>query len=67
MVRAVKGSSALRVGVIGIGVMGSNHARVLSGISGIELVGVADPDRGQRDLVRGARHGERDGQDRARE
>ena len=54
MVRAVKGSSALRVGVIGIGVMGSNHARVLAGISGIELVGVADPDRGQRDLVHGA-------------
>ena len=54
MVRAVKGSAALRIGVIGIGVMGSNHARVLAGISGIQLVGVADPDRGQRDLVTGA-------------
>jgi predicted dehydrogenase len=31
--------------------MGSNHARVLAGLSGIRLVGVADPDRGQRDLV----------------
>lgn len=51
MVQAVKGSAALRLGVIGVGVMGSNHARVLAGISGINLVGVADPDRGQRDLV----------------
>jgi predicted dehydrogenase len=31
--------------------MGSNHARVLSDIAGVELVGVADPDRKQRDLV----------------
>jgi UDP-N-acetylglucosamine 3-dehydrogenase len=31
--------------------MGSNHARVLTGISGINFIGVADPDRGQRDLV----------------
>jgi predicted dehydrogenase len=31
--------------------MGSNHARVLAGLSGIRLVGVADPERGQRDLV----------------
>jgi predicted dehydrogenase len=47
MVRAVKGSAAnvLRVGVIGVGVMGSNHARVLAGLPGIDLVGVADPDR----------------------
>jgi predicted dehydrogenase len=51
MVRAVKSSPALRVGVIGAGVMGSNHARVLAGLSGIELIGVVDPDRGQRDLV----------------
>jgi UDP-N-acetylglucosamine 3-dehydrogenase len=51
MVRAVKSSAALRLGVIGVGTMGSNHARVLAGLSGITLVGVADPDRGQRDLV----------------
>ena len=51
MVQAVKGSAALRIGVIGVGVMGSNHARVLAGLSGTQLVGVADPDRGQRDLV----------------
>ena len=41
----------LKVGVVGVGVMGSNHARVLSGIPGIHLVGIADPDRKQRDFV----------------
>jgi UDP-N-acetylglucosamine 3-dehydrogenase len=41
----------LRVGVVGVGVMGSNHARVLAEMAGVELVGVADPDRGQRDVV----------------
>lgn len=35
--------SALRVGVVGAGVMGSNHARVLAGLPGAELVGVVDP------------------------
>src|SRR5262249_16944497 len=34
---------ALRVGVIGAGVMGSNHARVLAGLPNIKLVGVVDP------------------------
>ena len=33
----------LRVGVIGAGVMGTNHARVLAGLPGIELVGIVDP------------------------
>jgi predicted dehydrogenase len=53
MVQAMKGGTkqVLRVGVIGVGVMGSNHARVFAGLSGIQLVGVADPDRAQRDLV----------------
>lgn len=51
MVRAVKSSAGLRVGVVGAGVMGSNHARVLAGLAGVELVGVADPDRAQQDLV----------------
>jgi UDP-N-acetylglucosamine 3-dehydrogenase len=41
----------LRIGVIGAGVMGANHARVLAGLSGIQLAGVADPARSQRDLV----------------
>src|SRR3954465_12376187 len=34
---------ALRVGVIGAGVMGSNHGRVLAGLPGVELVGIVDP------------------------
>src|SRR5665811_1889944 len=34
---------SLRVGVIGAGVMGSNHARVLAGLPDITLVGVVDP------------------------
>jgi predicted dehydrogenase len=41
----------LRVGVIGVGVMGSNHARVFSSLPGTELVGIADPDRKQADFV----------------
>ena len=45
---------ALRIGVIGVGVMGSNHARVLSELSGVKLVGVVDPDRKTREHV--ARH-----------
>jgi UDP-N-acetylglucosamine 3-dehydrogenase len=34
---------ALRVGVIGAGVMGSNHARVLANLPDVNLVGVVDP------------------------
>ena len=41
----------LKVGVVGVGVMGSNHARVLADIPGVHLVGIADPDRKQRELV----------------
>ncbi len=41
----------LRIGVIGVGVMGSNHARVLTGLPGAELVAVADPDVKQADFV----------------
>jgi hypothetical protein len=32
MVQAVKSSAALRIGVIGVGTMGANHARVLAGL-----------------------------------
>ena len=39
------GDDSLRVGVVGVGVMGSNHARVLAELPGVKLVGVADPDR----------------------
>ncbi len=48
---AVGAGGPLKVGVLGVGVMGSNHARVLSDIAGVELVGIADPDRKQRDFV----------------
>ena len=37
------GGGSLRVGVIGVGVMGSNHARVLAELPRVKLVGVADP------------------------
>jgi len=41
----------LRVGVVGVGVMGSNHARVFADLPGVKLVGIADPDPRQRDFV----------------
>jgi predicted dehydrogenase len=37
--------------VVGVGVMGSNHARVFSDMAAVELVGVADPDVKQREFV----------------
>ena len=33
----------LRAGLIGLGMMGRNHARVLQDLDDVELVGVADP------------------------
>lgn len=33
----------LRAGLLGLGVMGSNHARVMSNIDGVDFVGVYDP------------------------
>ncbi len=33
----------LRVGLVGIGMMGRNHARVLNSLEGVDLVAVADP------------------------
>ena len=45
------GGDSLRVGVIGVGVMGSNHARVLAELPGVRLIGVADPDRKRCDQV----------------
>jgi predicted dehydrogenase len=41
----------LRVGVIGAGIMGANHARVFAGLPGVTLIGVADPNPQQRELV----------------
>src|SRR5215207_152224 len=53
MVRAVKGgeNQPLRVGVVGVGIMGANHARVFAGLPDVTLVGVADPSSQQRELV----------------
>src|SRR5580698_2053560 len=44
----------LRIGVVGVGVMGSNHARVLSDMPGVTLAGVVDPDPKQREKVASA-------------
>jgi len=41
----------MRVGVIGVGVMGRNHARILSKIEGVDLVGVCDTNRRTADEV----------------
>ncbi|MGE3149897.1 MAG: Gfo/Idh/MocA family oxidoreductase [Pseudorhodoplanes sp.] len=57
MVKVVQGnvaSAPLRLGVIGAGVMGSNHARVLAGMPGVRLVGIADPEVRARDFVKQA-------------
>ena len=35
--------SRLRAGLLGLGMIGRHHARVLSGLPGVELVAVADP------------------------
>ena len=47
-------TAAPRVAVVGAGVMGHNHVRVLRDMGErVELVGVADADAGRRDVVRG--------------
>lgn len=38
----------LRAGLVGLGAMGRNHARVLSGLEDVELVGIVDPAPGAR-------------------
>src|SRR5438132_9432299 len=50
---AARGSaeSLLRLGVVGVGVMGSNHARVIAELPGVEFVGVADPGGPQANFV----------------
>ncbi|MEV6107247.1 Gfo/Idh/MocA family oxidoreductase [Streptomyces sp. NPDC051940] len=44
----------LRAGLIGLGAMGRNHARVLAGLDGVDLVGVADPMGDQHGVAQGA-------------
>jgi len=54
MVRVVDNDKVLRVGVVGVGVMGANHARVFAELPGVELVGVVEPDAKQAAFVSGA-------------
>lgn len=41
----------LKVGVVGIGVMGTYHAQIYAGLPGVRLVGVADPDPERRRAI----------------
>jgi predicted dehydrogenase len=43
----------LRAGLIGLGAMGRNHARILSDLSGVDLVAVVDPAGDRHESVRG--------------
>lgn len=43
----------LRLGVVGVGHLGKEHARIASGLPGVHLVGVADPNRTQAETVAG--------------
>lgn len=45
---------ALRAGVVGLGVMGRHHSRVLDGLDGVEFVGVYDPAEGIPSEIQGA-------------
>lgn len=48
-------NTSLRAGVIGLGMMGANHARVYDEIPDVELVAVADADPARLDQVLGGR------------
>lgn len=43
----------LRAGVLGLGMMGRHHCRVLNSLEGVDFVGVYDPAEGLPDLVEG--------------
>lgn len=45
-------SAPLRAGLVGLGVMGRNHARILASLDGVELVAVADPQGDAREVLR---------------
>lgn len=51
MTQSPSAGTPLRVGVVGLGVMGKNHARVLAELPGVVLAGVADPDAAQVEFV----------------
>jgi predicted dehydrogenase len=48
----------LRLGVVGVGHLGKEHARILAGLPGVELAGVADVNREQAEII-AQRHGTR--------
>ena len=43
--------SRLRLAVIGVGHLGKEHARILAGLSDVELVGVVDVNAAQAEAV----------------
>ena len=43
--------STLRAALVGLGIMGVNHARILSNLEGVDLVAVADPQGDVRGLM----------------
>ncbi|MBO3143058.1 Gfo/Idh/MocA family protein [Dermatophilus congolensis] len=43
----------LRAGLIGLGMMGRHHGRVLAGLDGVDLVAVADPNGDPHDIAQG--------------
>ena len=45
--------ATLRAGLIGAGMMGRNHARVLGSLEGVELVGIVDPNGDQHNVAGG--------------
>lgn len=45
--------SKLRVGLIGLGMMGQHHARVLSSLEGVDFVGVCEPAGDSNNLAQG--------------
>ena len=47
-------TAPLRAGLVGVGMMGRNHARVLASLEGVDLVAIADPG-GDRHQVAGGR------------
>ncbi|HZP48728.1 MAG TPA: Gfo/Idh/MocA family oxidoreductase [Vicinamibacterales bacterium] len=51
-------TSTLRVAAIGVGHLGRHHARILSGLPGVELVAVCDTNRARADDIAAA-HGTR--------
>lgn len=54
MLRAITGNGPpLRMGVVGVGVMGSNHARVIAELPGLVLAGIVDTDPDQARAVSG--------------